>query len=142
MKKNFIIYGIAVLVFIGIVVFYVNFRKSNEQASPPSDTGTDKKVIQPAPPNLGTKENPIFPIKVGSKGPHVAELQRGLNHQYFAIRKKNVLKPLDTDGDFGSITLAMLKDLYNVSSVSKDLAKQMYRDNGIFIMPEWIDKLT
>jgi hypothetical protein len=114
------------------------------------ETNTDKKNILPVNPNisviqnsenLGTKENPIFPMKRGSKGSHVQELQRGLNHQYFYVRKLKKLQPLELDGIFGPSVQTMLQELYNVSQVDKELAKKMYKDNGIFIMPAWIDNL-
>lgn len=142
MNKNKILYIVVAIVFISIIAYYIyNKSKSNNQELTEPNTDDAKRAIQPAETNLGTNEKPIFPIKRGDKGLHVQELQKGLNHQYFAIRKKNVLKPLDTDGDFGSKTLAMLKDLYNVSQVDKELVKRMYKDNGIVIMPSWIDNL-
>lgn len=142
MTKNKILYIVVAIVFVSIVVYYIyNKSRTNKQELTEPNIDYAKRAIQPAEMNLGTNEKPIFPIKAGSKGQHVAELQRGLNHQYFAIRKKNILKPLDTDGDFGSKTLAMLKDLYNVSQVDKELVKRMYKDNGIVIMPSWIDNL-
>lgn len=147
MKRHYYyIIGIIVMFIVSAILF--SFTKKKKVID---EANTDKKNILPASPNipviknpenLGTKENPIFPIKRGAVGSHVQELQRGLNHQYFYVRKLNKLKPLELDGIFGGSVLTMLKDLYNVSEVDKELVKRIYKDNGIIIFPSWIDKLN
>lgn len=148
MRKEYkYIIGIIAMFLLSAILFSFTTKK---KVPAKQTTSTDKKNILPVAPkiepekteqNLGTKENPAFPIKRGSRGAHVTELQRGLNHQYFYVRKLKKLQPLELDGQFGNLTETMLKDLYNVTQVDKELAKKMYKDNGIVIMPEWIDRL-
>lgn len=142
MNKKKILYIVVAIVFVSIVIYYLyNKSKSNKQELTEPNTDYAKRATQPAETILGTNEKPIFPIKRGDKGLHVQELQKGLNNQYFYVRKLKELQPLEIDGKFGISVLTMLKDLYNVSQVDQELAKRMYKDNGIVIMPSWIDNI-
>lgn len=53
--------------------------------------------------------NDSFPLKKGSKGSNVAKLQGAFNKFY---RNAKDFTPLDTDGEFGSKTLAALQRVF------------------------------
>ena len=87
------------------------FGKSDSKGDKPNTPAGSSQVI-----NSGTDE---FPLKVGSKGLKVKQLQAGLN-------LKNNAK-LDVDGKFGSKTQSALKKYYGITSLSQyDYDKYVY----------------
>lgn len=64
----------------------------------------------------GSSDSP-FPLSKGSKGANVVKLQSALNSFY---KNATEFKPLDTDGDFGSKTLAALQRAYGKTKTSAE----------------------
>ena len=90
--KNYIIAG--VIAAIAIILYFVLKGKKEETTpeAPAVKTGGETPLVSK------------FPIKLGSKGQEVKEIQTALNK-----RIAPYMLPLKVDGIFGEKTLAMLK---------------------------------
>ena len=72
---------------------------------PPKASSNVNSSIYTAPPAATSSGTPGFPLKKGSKGENVRQLQQALIAKY----GKSILPKYGADGDFGSETLAALK---------------------------------
>lgn len=94
-----------------------------------SDSSVQNQSSSSKPVNSNSDINPDksdFPLKVGSKGQRVKELQAALNYYKGASLK--------IDGNFGPKTLEALKSAYNVSSVS-------WANYQVFVKP-WLKQIN
>lgn len=124
-SKKTIIFIISILAIAAGAWWYFKMRKPEETGSTASGAaGTlrNNSIAPPnksaAPPNFG---NDNIPLRIGSKGPKVAVLQKHLN--------KVMNAKLAVDGEFGNATLNALKAKYNTVSVDQWSYDNVYSKN-------------
>ncbi len=96
-KKIIIISSISALV-LGVVIYFVTRKKDDGTDGSGTDTSTNPK---------DNKGNDNFPLKIGSKGERVRQLNTVLN-----------IPPTDT---FTVLTQRTLKERFNVTEVSQSV---------------------
>lgn len=104
---------IALPLLVGGFIVYKKLRKDTKGDEQPKETPTPKETPKEQPKETTTTSSNVgFPIKKGSKGAKVKELQNLL------LRKDpKALPRFGADGDFGSETEGALKRLFNKTSV-------------------------
>lgn len=146
MKKNNKIILVILAVLAAVFAFLIFNKKvqtnknSQNANSPnnPSPDGTNKNTgTSSTPTSPSTPQPSIFPIKNGSRGDHVIELQKALNYMYFTVLKQKTLAKLDNDGIFGAKTEEMLEKIYGVKQVDKEIAKTIL-ENVRSIIPKFL----
>mgnify|MGYP006271579515 CR=1 FL=1 len=102
---------IALPIVVGGFIVYRKMRKGTKVDEQPKETPTPKETPKESPRET-TQSSVGFPIKKGSKGAKVKELQT------LILRKDpKALPKYGVDGDFGSETEGALKRLFNKTSV-------------------------
>ena len=116
MKKTIII--VSIILLIGIIYYFVIYKKKVDATTEENPT---KKV------NTDALNNTVFPLKKGSTGSKVKEVQNYLN--------KNIRPPFNllvVDGIFGQATEDALNREIGVKTVSEQIYKGFTYDNGVF----------
>lgn len=107
--KKYLIIGSVSIIVIGLIYYLYRTRKKNNDITPDQTT---------VPTNTNPTQNVTddFPLKKGSSGTRVKNLQIALNKQV-----KAPYVALTVDGIFGNKTLETLQRIYKVSEVSEKL---------------------
>ncbi|MDD5358576.1 MAG: hypothetical protein PHX80_05475 [Candidatus Nanoarchaeia archaeon] len=118
-NKTFWLVITIIVITIVAIIMVAKYKKKKAiiamtAASIKTSGGTAIKTPAPSP-----SSSSVFPLKVGSEGPEVTNLQKYLN--YFQKIKYPTLPSINVNGAFGSDTDRVLKKILNISSMSKNL---------------------
>ena len=117
-KKTLIIGGVAALVISGIIFFVVKGKKDDSATTDDSSSSDDSGSgagVSPAKSGGGAGKVLGFPLRKGSTGNDVKQLQKWINTN---LAKKDMAS-IVADGSFGSGTEAALKVITGKTTMDK-----------------------
>ncbi len=118
MKKYIIIGAVIIILLIVTYVIFKKRAKAKADASVTSAATTPKTTVTTKSPTKSATATSstfgVFPLKMGSKGPEVADLQRYILKEYDA----NALPLFGADGQWGSEMNSAVKTYLMKDSVS------------------------